>query len=208
MPKGKRVNATRMELLRLRRRTVLAKKGHKLLKDKLDGLIQRILAIVKAHRRLSRKLEQDLVEVFQQLALSSARLSPPALLAVTLLPSSSISIDISLQNIMGVKIPKYELTSSGEPVSYGFAETPAELDRALTRFKEILAELVKLAEHNKAILVIARQIIEIKRRVNALEYVLIPELEEAVRFIRMKLAEMERSNTVSLLKIKDIVRAR
>ncbi|MFC1540742.1 V-type ATP synthase subunit D, partial [Candidatus Margulisiibacteriota bacterium] len=134
------------------------------LKDKLDGLIQRILAIVKAHRRLSRKLEQDLIEVFQELALSSAQISPPALLAATLLPSSSISVDISLKNIMGVKIPKYELKSSGEPVSYGFSDTPAELDRALTRFKEILPELVKLAEHNKAILVIARQIIEIKRR--------------------------------------------
>jgi V/A-type H+-transporting ATPase subunit D len=208
MPKGKRVNATRMELLRLRRRTVLAKKGHKLLKDKLDGLIQRILNIVKAHRRLSRKLEPELVEVFQKLALSSGRISPQALYAATLLPSCKTTVDISLQNIMGVKIPKYELKTEGEPISYGFAETPAELDRALMRFKEILEELVKLAEHNKAILVIARQIIEIKRRVNALEYILIPELEDAVRFIRMKLAEMERSTTVSLLKIKDIVRAR
>lgn len=208
MAKGKRVNATRMELLRLRRRTVLAKKGHKLLKDKLDGLIQRILAIVKAHRRLSRKLEQELIDVFQKLALSSAQTDPRVLEAVTLLPACRASVGISLQNIMGVKIPKYELKLSGNPRPYGFADTPAELDQALTRFKDILAELVQLAEHNKAILVIARQIIEIKRRVNALEYVLIPELEEAVRFIKMKLAEMERSNTVSLLKIKDIVRAR
>ena len=205
---AKRVNATRMELLRLRRRTALARKGHKLLKDKLDGLIQRILKIVKDHRHLSRKLEKELIDVFQKLALSSAQISPDTLYAATLLPSCKTSVDISLQNIMGVKIPKYELKVEGNPISYGFAQTSAELDQALMRFKDILKELVKLAEHNKAILVIASQIIEIKRRVNALEYILIPELEQAVKYIRMKLSEMERSTIVSLLKIKDIVRAR
>ena len=205
---ARRVNATRMELLRLRRRTTLARKGHKLLKDKLDGLIQRILKIVKDHRRLSRKLEKELIDVFQKLVLSSAQTGPETLYAATLLPACKTSVDISLQNIMGVKIPKYELKVEGEPISYGLAETSAELDQALIHFKEILRDLVKLAEYNKAILVIASQIIEIKRRVNALKYILIPELETAVRYIRMKLSEMERSNIVSLLKIKDIVRAR
>lgn len=208
MPKGKRVNATRMELLRLRRRTTLAKKGHKLLKDKLDGLIQRLLKIVKAQRRLSSKLEEELIVVFQKLVLSSAQTDPEVLLAAAKLSSCKTSVDISLQNIMGVKIPKYEIKTEGDPFSYDFPETSAELDQALMQFKEILSELVKLAEHNKAILVIASHIIEIKRRVNALEYILIPELEQSVKYIRMKLSEMERSNTVSLLKIKDIVRAR
>ena len=197
-----------MELLRLRRRTALAQKGHKLLKDKLDGLIQRILEIVKAHRHLSGLLEDALINVFQDLALSSAQTNPEMLYAAALLHPSKTNMEITLQNIMGVKIPKYELKIEGEPISYGFAGTSAELDQALIRFKEILKDLVKLAEHNKAILVLASQIIEIKRRVNALEYILIPELEQSVRFIRMKLSEMERSTTVSLLKIKDIVRAR
>jgi V/A-type H+-transporting ATPase subunit D len=203
----KRVNATRMELLRFRRRSTLARKGHKLLKDKLDGLIQRLLQIVKAHRHLSALLEGKLTEVFKKLVLSSARISPAALYSAALLPSCRSRVNISLQNIMGVKIPKYELKIEGDPVSYGFADTSAELDRALTEFREILGDLVKLAEHNKAILELAAQIIEIKRRVNALEYILIPELDEAVRYIRMKLSEIERSTTVSLLKIKDIVRA-
>lgn len=197
-----------MELLRLRRRTTLARKGHKLLKDKLDGLIQRMLRIVKEHRRLSGKLEEELINVFQRLALSSAQTDPRMLDAAALLPTYQTSVAISLQNIMGVKIPRYELKTGGELLSYGFVETSAELDGALLKFKELLPELVRLAEFNKAILVLAAQIIEIKRRVNALEYVLIPELEAAVRFIRMKLAEMERSTTVSLLKIKDLVRAR
>jgi V/A-type H+-transporting ATPase subunit D len=205
---AQRVNATRMELLRLRRRTALAKKGHKLLKDKLDGLIQRMLGIVKAHRHLSGLLEEALINVFQNLALSSAQTNPEMLYAAALLHPSKTNVGITLQNIMGVKIPKYELKIEGEPISYGFSGTSAELDQALMHFKEILKDLVKLAEYNKAILVIASQIIEIKRRVNALEYILIPELEAAVRYIRMKLSEMERSTTVSLLKIKDIVRAR
>jgi V/A-type H+/Na+-transporting ATPase subunit D len=208
MAKDKRVNATRMELLRLRRRTALAKKGHKLLKDKLDGLIQRLLQVVKAHRRLSNKLEEELIIIFQQLALGSAQTDPKVLEAAALIPTCTASVDITIKNIMGVKIPKYRSKVEGQPISYGYVDTSAELDQALTSFRAIMDELVQLAEHNKAILVMARNIIEIKRRVNALEYIMIPELEDSVRYIKMKLSEMERSTTVSLLKIKDIVRAR
>ncbi len=197
-----------MELLRLRRRTALAKKGHKLLKDKLDGLIQRLLQVVKAHRHLSNKLEQELIIIFQQLALGSAQTDPKVLEAAALIPTCTASVDISIKNIMGVKIPQYKSKVEGQPISYGYADTSAELDQALTSFRAIMDELVQLAEHNKAILVMARNIIEIKRRVNALEYIMIPELEGSVRYIRMKLSEMERSTTVTLLKIKDIVRAR
>jgi V/A-type H+-transporting ATPase subunit D len=208
MAKGNRVNATRMELLRLRRRTTLAKKGHKLLKDKLDGLIQKLLGIVRSQKDLSEKLEKELINVFQKLVLSSAQTKPEAMEAAVKNSPAKTNVEISLKNLMGVKIPNYDLKTEGDPFAYDFKAIPAELDQALLQFKEILNELVKLAEFNKAIRVIASHIIEIKRRVNALEYVLIPELEEAVRYIRMKLSEMERSNTVSLLKIKDIVRAR
>ena len=204
----KRVNATRMELLRLRRRTALAKKGHKLLKDKLDGLIQQLLKIVKEHRNLSSKLEVELTFIFQRLVISSAQIEPQVFTEAAKLSSCQANVDISLKNIMGVKIPLHELKTEGNPMVYPFSKTTGELDQALVRFKEILKELVQLAEYNKAILVIATHIIEIKRRVNALKYILIPELEENVRFIKMKLAEMERSTTVSLLKIKDLVRAR
>lgn len=197
-----------MDLLRLRRRTQLAKKGHKLLKDKLDGLIQQLLKIVKAHGRLSTKLEQELIEIFQKLVLSSAQIRPEVLIEAAKLSECKTSVDITIKNLMGVKIPKHELKMEGDPISYPFPETTGELDQALIRFKVILKELVQLAEHNKAILIIASHIIEIKRRVNALEYILIPELEASVRFIKMKLAEIERSNTVVLLKIKDIVKAR
>ena len=115
---AKRVNATRMELLRLRRRTALAKKGHKLLKDKLDGLIQRMFRIVKAHQHLSGLLEETLINVFQNLALSAAQTNPEMLYAAALLHPSKTNVDISLQNIMGVKIPKYELKIEGDPISW------------------------------------------------------------------------------------------
>ena len=197
-----------MELLRLKRRVTLAKKGHKLLKDKLDGLIGRLLNIVKSHRVLSRKIEDELISVFQKLLMSSGLTSKNLLYAASLLSSAKSSVDISIQNIMGVKIPKYSFKSEGNPISYGFAQTPGELDQALMEFKQILPDLISLAEHNKAIQVIASSIIEIKRRVNALEYILIPELDSSVKQIVMKLAEMERSNTVTLMKIKDMVRGR
>ena len=204
----KRVNTTRMELLRLRRRATLAKKGHKLLKDKLDGLIQRILKIVKEYQALSGQLEKELIDFFQKLALSSAQINPQLLASAASSSTCTTNVEISLTNIMGVKIPKYHLKIEGNPISYGFTDTPAELDQALTQFKEILSNLVKLAELNKALVVMASQIIEIKRRVNALEYILIPELDSAVKLIRAKLSEMERESLVSLMKIKDIVRAR
>jgi len=203
---AKKVNATRMELLRLKRRILLAKKGHKLLKDKLDGLIQKLLEITRAENHLSRQVEDSLVPVFQALAISSGLTSPEKLNAISLESPCKASVGISLQNIMGVKIPKYDLRLEGDPVSYRLSETSAELDRALIDFRAILTDLVKLAELNKAILVLASQIIEIKRRVNALEYILIPELEATIRQIRMKLSEMERSGIVALLKIKEVVR--
>ena len=175
-----RVNATRMELLRLRRRTVLAKKGHKLLKDKLDGLIKRMLDIAKEHEKVFVYLEKELGANFEKLILANSLIDPKLL----------------------DKACAYAKTGA-KPILM-----PLELNQALLEFKEKLSSLIKLAQLNKALQQIAKQIIEIKRRVNALEYILIPELETAVRFIRMKLAEIERDNIVSLMKIKDIVRAR
>lgn len=207
MAKG-RVNATRMELLRLRRRATLAKKGHKLLKDKLDGLIQQLLKVVKDQAKLSKQLEAELIDVFQKLILASAQTPTEALAAALELTQCKSGVNITIKNLMGVKIPNYEVEVSGNPIVYDFTNTPAELDQAIKAFKEILPHLIKLAEYNKTIQVVASQIIEIKRRVNALEYVLIPELEASVKFIKMKLAEMERSTTVTLMKIKEIVRAR
>ena len=194
-----------MELLRLRRRLLFARKGHKLLKDKLDGMIRQIFDIVKLQQQLSRQMEKEISRVFGKLILASAQTPSHTLEEISRLSKCRAEFDFSIQNIMGVKTPKYELKLSGDPITYHFSAAPAVLDQALIEFRKSMTELVLMAEYNKTITVLAAQIIEIKRRVNALEYVLIPELDEAVRFIRMKLAEMERSSTVSLLKIKNIV---
>lgn len=159
---------------------MLAKKGHKLLKDKLDGLIKRLLEIAKEHSKVFDYLEKELGTNFEKLILANS-LVDPAFMEKACEQAKADKLQLIL---------------------------PLELNQALIEFKEKLSHLVKLAELNKALQQIAKQIIEIKRRVNALEYILIPELETAVRFIRMKLAEIERDNIVSLMKIKDIVRAR
>lgn len=197
-----------MELLRQKRKSVLAKKGHKLLKDKLDGLIGHLLDAARSYQHLSRSLEQKLAEVFQKLAVVSAQISKEDLYQAVLASRARTSVNISIKNLMGIKIQSYELMQEGDPLTYSFSDTPAELDQALKEFTEILKDLVELAEKNKEISLIASAIIEIKRRVNALEYILIPEISTAVRYIRMRLSEMERESIVSLMKIKDIVRAR
>jgi V/A-type H+-transporting ATPase subunit D len=195
-----------MELLRLRRRTALARRGHKLLKDKLDGLIQQIFELAKVQRQLSDELDETLAVVFQQLIFASAQTEPAVLAAATQTSNCQAAVSTAYKNIMGVRVPRYKFDFSGDPIAYNLYVTSGELDQSLINFKNIMAELVRLAEYNKTITVIASEIIEIKRRVNALEYILIPELDNAVKYIRMKLSEMERSNTVTLLKIKDIVR--
>lgn len=197
-----------MELLRQKRKSLLAKKGHKLLKDKLDGLIGHLLNAARSYQHLAGVLEQKLIDIFQKLAVASAQMDREALYSAALASKARASVNVNIKNLMGVKIPEYELIQEGDPIAYSFAEIPAGLDLALKEFMEILKELVELAEKNKTISVLASTIIEIKRRVNALEYILIPETDAAVRYIKMRLSEMERENIVSLMKIKDIVRAR
>ncbi len=208
MASNTRINATRMQLLQQKKKLALAKRGHKLLKDKLDGLVRQILGLVKSYRQLSGLLEQKLIDIFQKLAIASAQISEETLATAVECSKVTTSVNVNIKNLMGVKIPQYELKSQGDPFCYSFPDTPAELDQSLKEFMEILKDLVTLAEQNKTIEVIASTIIEIKRRVNALEYILIPEVSGNVRYIKMRLSEMERENIVSLMKIKDIVRAR
>lgn len=202
------VNATRMELLRLRRRTQMAKRGHKLLKDKLDGLIQRFFVIAKEYQKLVTEIEEDLKEVFSRMILVQSLMQKEVLKEAVLFPKMMSSIDIKETNMMGVRVPDYKLELAGDPKCYGYAFTTGELDHALSRFSEVLPKLTSLASKNKAMELLSTEIAMTKRRVNALEHILIPELEASVKFIRMKLSEMERGYLTSLMKIKDIVRAR
>jgi len=190
-----------MELLRLRRRLELARRGHKLLKDKLDGLVQRFFSIKNAYLALHEKLEPDLVHIFSKSVMSSA-LSHPQSFEEEFLKRGEAAVETSTKNIMGIKIPAYQLSLGAKP-SYAPLLATVEFGEALSGFTQALPALVDLAAASKALRLIATQIIETRRRVNALEYILIPELGRNVRLIRMQLSERERSTQVVLLKKKE-----
>jgi len=193
-----KVNPTRIELLRLRRRVELARRGHKLLKDKLDGLMQRFYKIRQAYLLLRQELDPRLSRLFFKSVMASAQ-TPPSGLAVS--EPARAELETKIMNIMGVKIPSYQLKVEGQP---GFAPLLAsvELYEARQGFFKALPEIVRLAAASRSLELIAAQITETRRRVNALEFVLIPELMRNLTHIRMQLAERERSAQVVLLKIK------
>jgi len=194
-----RVNTTRMMLLRLRRRVELARRGHKLLKDKLDGLVQRFLSIKNDYLDLYAKLEPKLTNIFSKSVMASA-LSHPQALEEESLKRAKASVEMSMKNVMGVGIPSYRIKMEGESSSSSPLAS-VELREAVSGFSKILPELVELAALSKSLRLVAFQIIETRRRVNALEHVLIPELERNLRLIRMKLSELERSARAVLIKI-------
>ena len=193
-----RVNPTRMELLRLRRRVDLARRGHKLLKDKLDGLVQRFNGVKNEYLDLYQQLEPQLVKVFSKAVFGSALSSPQPLDQ----ERPQIKVESSFQNIMGIKIPRYK-ASQEKPALPSLLTASVERHEAASGFSLLLPNLVKLASSGKALRLLAQNMIETRRRVNALEYVLIPELDRNVKLIRMQLSERERGTQVVLLKIAE-----
>lgn len=204
------VNPTRMELNKLKKRLALAKRGHKLLKDKLDGLVQRFLKLIKDYNSLKDAADQKMLELFYNLVSASALCSPPLLEKITSFDIAPLTLLANRKNIMGVKVVEYELENYQKdfPLHFADREVPSQLTASLKEFYQFLPEFIKIANVGHTIKEMALAIIEIKRRVNALEYILIPDLEATTKYIRMKLAESERSTLVRLMKVKDIVRAK
>ncbi len=202
-----RVNPNRMELLRLRRRLAIAKRGHKLLKDKQDALIKQFISLVRENRKLREELEKEIQKAYVNFLGARAAMSSRSLEEALLLPGVKTYLKVSRINMMSVFVPKFDFKQEGSPVNYGFWQTSGELDIALYNFVNLLPKLIKLAEIEKAVVLLADEIERTRRRVNALEYVMIPQLEETISYITMKLDEMERATLTRLMKIKDIVRA-
>lgn len=201
------VNATRMELLRLKKRLNLARRGHKLLKDKRDELMRQLLAIIDEVRELRLSIEKEFQSILGRFVIAKAALGPSQAEQELLLTAKKISVSISRRNVMSVHVPTYSREVSGGIISYGYMNTSGEMDIALKDFDRSIENLLILAEKEKAVQLMAKEIEETRRRVNALEYKLIPGLDETIKFITMKLEENERSNTVRLMKVKDIVRS-
>lgn len=200
-----KVRATRMELLQFRKKVALAKRGHKLLKDKLDELMRQFKILIKAYEGARSELEKELSIAYGEFLFARAAMTEPGLLDALRYPGAAAKVQTSKRKIMNLILPVFEVSIEGNVRNYGMFDTPVELDEALEVYKRILPRIVKLAEQEKAISLLAREIDTTRRRVNALEYKLIPELEEAIRSVRLKLDEMERGNLTRLMKVKEMV---
>ncbi len=202
------VNPTRMELLRLRRRLGLARRGHKLLKDKQDELMKRFMGLVTQIKELRLSVEEELERSFRRFLVARSVGGGEVVETAVSLPTRKTSVEVKRQQVMNLVVPVFELKSEGKVASYGLATTPAELDTALMAMEKALGRMVELASKEKALELIGDEIARTRRRVNALEYVLIPNLEETIRYVSMKLSEMERGNLTRLMRVKDMVRER
>jgi V/A-type H+-transporting ATPase subunit D len=200
------INPTRMELLRLRKRLALARRGHKLLKDKQDELMKRFMGLVTQIKELRLSVEEELEQSFRRFLVARSVGGGEVVETAVSLPTRKTYVEVGKQQVMNLVVPVFELKSEGKVASYGLATTPAELDTALMAIEKALGRMVELATKEKALELIGDEIEKTRRRVNALEYVLIPNLEETIRYISMKLSEMERGNLTRLMRVKEIVR--
>ena len=205
------VNPTRMELTNLKRKLTTARRGHKLLKDKRDELMRRFLDLVRENKALRIEVEEDIRKANIAMETARSTMNDKALDVALMLPTQEMSLDVSEKNVMSVLIPVFDINlrtaNDNDIYSYGFALTPGELDDAVKAFSDVMPKLLKLAEVEKSCQLMASEIEKTRRRVNALEHVMIPQYEETIRYITMKLDENERSTTTRLMKVKDMMLA-
>ncbi|MBN1289980.1 MAG: V-type ATP synthase subunit D [Actinobacteria bacterium] len=205
MPERMNVNPNRMELHKLRKRLQIAKRGHKLLKDKLDEMMKIFLSLVREAADLRVKVEKGLSVSHSQFGLARSETSTAELEEALSFSEAKSAVKVTEVNKMSVIVPQLEHESGGNFNCYSLSTTPSMLDPAIEAFRDLLSVMVKLGEKENAVMMLAEEIERTRRRVNALEYVLIPQIEQTIRFITMKLDEVERSNLTRLMKIKDIV---
>ncbi len=198
-----------MVLNQLKGRLKTARRGHKLLKDKRDELMRQFMDVVKENKVLRERVEEGLTAAFASLQVASAIMSPEMLEQSLLYPRQSVELDMKFKNIMSVNVPRYSFTTKNNDPSeiypYGFAQTSGELDDALDQMARVFEDMLQLAQVEKTMQLLAEEIEKTRRRVNALEYVMIPELEKNIKYITMKLEENENSTKVRLLKVKEMV---
>jgi len=203
------VNPTRQELNRLKNRLRTSIRGHKLLKDKRDELMKQFMDVVRENRALRRRVEEGLMRAHGAFTVAAALMSPEMLEQSLLYPKQSVELGMTFQNIMSVDVPQYQFHTTsqdpGEIYPYGFAQTSGELDDAVDALSRVLSDMLRLAEVEKTSQLLAEEIEKTRRRVNALEYVKIPEMQSNIKYITMKLDENERASTIRLMKVKDMI---
>ena len=203
------VTPTRVVLYQFKGRLKTARRGHKLLKDKRDELMRQFMDVVKLNKQLRTRVEEGLTAAFSSLQVASAIMSPEMLEQALLYPRQSVELGLTYKNIMSVNVPQYSFqTKNNDPSEiypYGFAQTSGELDDALDKMARVFEDMLELAQVEKTMQLLAEEIEKTRRRVNALEYVMIPELESNIKYIAMKLEENENATKVRLLKVKEMV---
>lgn len=205
------VKPTRMELLQLKKRKVLAERGHKLLKEKRDALISEFLSIAGDVKNVRREAEEQLTKAYQDLLAAQAVMGPGAVKEAALNAEQDVQVKMSSRNVMGVTVPLVEIGKVERTLirrGYGLTDTSAMLDDAGKKMELALSKIIKLAEIEETVRKLALEVEKTKRRVNALEYIVMPRLTATVKYIRMRLDEMERESFTRLKKIKAVLDAR
>ncbi|MCC5894989.1 MAG: V-type ATP synthase subunit D [Alkalibacterium sp.] len=203
------VNPTRMELANLKKRLNLATRGHKLLKDKQDELMRQFIQLIRKNNELRIEVEEKLEKAMQSFAMAKSLLHENYIEELMAVPSRTVSLNIDRKNIMSVRVPQMNFhyddnVSDSKDLSYGYLNSNGELDLTFEALTEVMPKMLELAEIEKTCQLMADEIEKTRRRVNALEYMTIPQLEETIYFIRMKLDESERSAITRLMKVKDM----
>ncbi|WP_028516617.1 V-type ATP synthase subunit D [Ruminococcus flavefaciens] len=203
------VNPTRMELSKLKKKLTSALRGHKLLKDKRDELMRQFMNLIKENRQLRTEVEAAISEANRYMAVAGSVMQREVLESALMLPKQEVELEVKEKNVMSVYIPefttKFRSGDTNDIYSYGMAFTSIDLDGAVSALNSVLPKMIRLAEVEKACQLMADEIEKTRRRVNALEHIMIPDYEETIKYITMKLSENERSTTTSLMKVKDMV---
>lgn len=203
------VNPTRMELSKLKKKLESARRGHKLLKDKRDELMRQFMNLIKENRQLRSEVEAAIIDVNRYMAVAGSVMQREVLETALMLPKQEVELEVGEKNVMSVNIPvfnpKYRSNDTNDIYSYGTAFTSIDLDGAVSSLSKIFPKMIHLAEVEKACQLMADEIEKTRRRVNALEHIMIPDYQETIKYITMKLSENERNTTTSLMKVKDMV---
>ena len=203
------VNPTRMELSKLKKKLESARRGHKLLKDKCDELMRQFMNLIKENRQLRSEVEAAIIDANRYMAVAGSVMQKEVLETALMLPKQEVELEVEEKNVMSVNIPvfnpKYRSSDTNDIYSYGMAFTLIDLDGAVNALSGIFPKMIRLAEVEKACQLMADEIEKTRRRVNALEHIMIPDYEETIKYITMKLSENERNTTTSLMKVKDMV---
>jgi len=203
-----KVNPTRIALLSLKKELKVAKKGHKLLKDKRDGLVKKFMAVIYETKALRESVEDRLGSAFDSYTRATSMTSSAALNTALMVPNAKIDLEVSIRSVMSVKIPEFKIEKKGSAFSYGMLETTGDLDNAIVKFDTVFLDIIRLAQLEKTAENLAEEIEKTRRRVSALENVRIPNLNDTIKFITMQLDERGRDAVVSTMRVKAMIMAK